>query len=873
MRKREARAARAITSIEQRLAIEHGATQALSESASLAEAAPKIIATVCRTLGWRCGSCWIYVPVEDALKYTASWGLPGNAIERFLEATQTMKQPHEPGGLLQRTWLGGEPVWTGDVASDASFRRAPVALEAGLHGAFGFPFRADDKVLGVMEFFSRTIQRPDRDLLDCMSYVGSQIGQFVQRTAAQERLRESEERFQSTIELAAIGIAHIGESGRVLHANQWLCDLLGYTRDELLRLTVRDVSHPDDKTITDDVRAQLRSGQIRSFQLEKRYLRKDSSTVWVALTVAVQRASSGEPLHDIAVIADISERKRAEEDLRRSEERFRSLTELSSDWYWEQDSEHRFTKFDGNRGASGGYAPTTAVLGKLCWEIPGAIASSANWEELRSRLTRHEPFRDFEYSYRDDRGAQYYVSVNGEPVFDEFGNFAGYRGTARDITGRKEAEERIQYLATHDGLTDLPNRLQFSQLAQHAIDGARRYKRTFAVLFIDLDRFKFINDTLGHQSGDELLRVVSARLKATLRASDVVARLGGDEFVAMLPEVTAAQVSAVARKILSAIIKPVPIAGQQCRVTASIGISMFPADATDERMLMKNADAAMYLAKEEGKNNFQFYSKDLKSKSLEKMALETHLRRALECKEFSLQYQAKQNLKSGAITGVEALLRWHNAELGQVSPAQLIPVAEETGLIVPIGKWVLRTACEQSVAWRRDGLPPICMAVNLSPRQFADPELLDEIALILRETGLPAHLLELEITEGMVMHNPDRAIKVLRAIKEMGLRLAIDDFGTGYSSLSQLKRFPIDTLKVDRSFIRDVSTDPEDKAIAEAIIAIAKKLSLTVIAEGVETAEQRAFLREHGCDEMQGYYFSKPVAAEEFAALVRKHAA
>jgi EAL domain-containing protein (putative c-di-GMP-specific phosphodiesterase class I) len=281
----------------------------------------------------------------------------------------------------------------------------------------------------------------------------------------------------------------------------------------------------------------------------------------------------------------------------------------------------------------------------------------------------------------------------------------------------------------------------------------------------------------------------------------------------------------------------------------------------------------MYLAKEEGKNNFQFYSKDLKSKSLEKMALETHLRRALECKEFSLQYQAKQNLKSGAITGVEALLRWHNAELGQVSPAQLIPVAEETGLIVPIGKWVLRTACEQSVAWRRDGLPPICMAVNLSPRQFADPELLDEIALILRETGLPAHLLELEITEGMVMHNPDRAIKVLRAIKEMGLRLAIDDFGTGYSSLSQLKRFPIDTLKVDRSFIRDVSTDPEDKAIAEAIIAIAKKLSLTVIAEGVETAEQRAFLREHGCDEMQGYYFSKPVAAEEFAALVRKHAA
>jgi len=352
-----------------------------------------------------------------------------------------------------------------------------------------------------------------------------------------------------------------------------------------------------------------------------------------------------------------------------------------------------------------------------------------------------------------------------------------------------------------------------------------------------------------------------------------VARLGGDEFVVMLQEVgDATQVSTVARKILSAVIKPVPIAGQECRVTASIGISMFPADATDESTLMKNADAAMYLAKEEGKNNFQFYSKDLKSKSLEKMALETNLRHALECKEFSLQYQAKQNLKSGAITGVEALLRWHNAELGQVSPAQLIPVAEETGLIVPIGKWVLRTACEQSAAWRREGLPPICMAVNLSPRQFADPELLDEIALVLRDTGLPAHLLELEITEGMVMHNPDRAIKLLRAVKEMGVRIAIDDFGTGFSSLSQLKSFPIDTLKVDRSFIRDVSTDPDDKAITEAIIAIAKKLSLNVVAEGVETQAQAAFLREHACDEMQGFLFSKPVSPEAFADLLRDHA-
>jgi len=373
--------ARARTSIEHRLTIEHGATQALSESESLAEAAPKIIATVCRTLGWQCGSSWIYVPAEDALKYTASWGLPGKAIEQFLEATQAMKQAREPGGLLRRAWLGGEPVWTRDVDSDTSFQRAPAALKAGLHSAFGFPFKAGDEVLGVMEFFSGAIRRPDSGLLDCMRYLGSQIGHFALRAAAQER-------FQSSIELAAIGIAHVGESGRFLHVNQWLCDLLGYTRDELLHLTVKDVSHPDDKTITDDMRAKLRSGHTGSFQLEKRYLRKDGSPVWVALTVAVQRALSGEPLHDIAVFADISERKRAEEDLRNSEARFRSLTELSSDWYWEQDSELRFTKFDGNRRASGGYTPAAAILGKRGWEIPGAIASSANWRMSRLSVTR-----------------------------------------------------------------------------------------------------------------------------------------------------------------------------------------------------------------------------------------------------------------------------------------------------------------------------------------------------------------------------------------------------------------------------------------------------------------------------------------------------
>jgi len=691
-------------------------------------------------------------------------------------------------------------------------------------------------------------------------------------TRTGQRPCESEEQSLGTIELAAIGIAHVDAAGRFLHANRCLCELLGYSREELLGMTVKQVSHPQDKNVTDEVRARLRAGVIDSFQMEKRYLRKDGTAVWVGLTISVARGPSGEPLHDVAVVQDISARKQAEDALRRSEERFRSLVELSSDWYWEKDAEFRFTKFDGKGVTDGRYDPQRAVIGKRPWELPGVVLESADWQQHRARLLRHEPFRDFEYSYRDQAGKQYHLSVNGEPVFDELGTFTGYRGTSRDVTARKQAEERIQYLATHDGLTGLPNRTMFSQLLNLALETARRYRRKFAVLFIDLDRFKVINDSLGHEAGDTLLQETATRLKKVLRSSDIVARLGGDEFVVLLQEVKGAeQVAAAARKILSAVIKPMQILGQECRVTASIGVSMFPADAADEQSLMKNADIAMYLAKEEGKNNFQFYSKGLKTQSLEKLALETNLRRALERNEFSLHYQAKLDLGSGAIAGVEALLRWTSRELGALAPAQFIPLAEETGLIVPIGRWVLRTACAQGVAWQRQGLRPMRIAVNLSPRQFADPDLLTDIAAALRETGMPPELLELEITEGMVMHNPERAIALLTAIKQMGLRLAIDDFGTGYSSLAQLKRFPIDTLKVDRSFIREIPKDAEDRAITEAIIAMGKSLSLTVVAEGVETEEQQAFLREHACDQMQGYYFSKPIAPGEFAELLRKH--
>jgi diguanylate cyclase (GGDEF)-like protein len=439
---------------------------------------------------------------------------------------------------------------------------------------------------------------------------------------------------------------------------------------------------------------------------------------------------------------------------------------------------------------------------------------------------------------------------------------------------RKEAEERARYMATHDGLTDLPNRVMFSQLLNHEILGAQRYRRTFAVMFIDLDRFKFVNDTLGHEAGDQLLQEISTRFKGCLRASDVVARLGGDEFVVLANEIAEReQVAMIARKLLSAALKPVAIRDQECRVTASVGICMYPDDARNEQDLMKNADIAMYLAKEEGKNNFQFYSEAIRTQSLEQLSLESSLRHAVERKEFSLHYQAKMDLKSRKITGVEALLRWEHPDLGTVAPARFIPVAEETGMIVPIGRWVLNTVCEQIVAWQREGLPPLCVAVNISARQFNDETLIDDIAAALRRDGMKPELLELELTESMVMHNPEKASRALAEIKRMGVRIALDDFGVGYSSLAHIRRYPIDTLKVDRSFIRDLEDNAEDRGITEAIIAMGKTLSLTVIAEGVETPAQEAFLRDHACDQMQGYYFNRPVPHDQFADFLRQYLA
>ena len=445
-----------------------------------------------------------------------------------------------------------------------------------------------------------------------------------------------------------------------------------------------------------------------------------------------------------------------------------------------------------------------------------------------------------------------------------------YSAVLNDVSARRRDAARLLALANDDPLTALPNRALFHQRLQRALLRAQRFNEGVAVLVIDLDRFKNVNDTLGHEVGDRVLQAVADRLKAGVREVDTVSRLGGDEFAVLVENVTETRIVAtIAGKLLKEIAEVLMLGGHEYQITASIGISAYPADGSDATTLLKNADIAMYRAKEQGKNNVQFYAAEMNAHSMARLSLETGLRHALDRGEFLLHYQPKVDIASGRIVGMEALVRWMRPQLGMVSPAEFIPLAEETGLIVPIGAWVLRAACERNSAWQRLGMAPLRVAVNLSARQFVQANLVSEVARVLDASRLAPASLELEITESMVMDNPERAIQTLRQLKSMGIALAIDDFGTGYSSLGYLKRFPIDNIKIDRSFIKDIPRNADDATITRTIIDMTHNLRLRVVAEGVETAAQLDFLRRHGCDEMQGYYFSRPLAEDAFLALVR----
>jgi diguanylate cyclase (GGDEF)-like protein len=434
-----------------------------------------------------------------------------------------------------------------------------------------------------------------------------------------------------------------------------------------------------------------------------------------------------------------------------------------------------------------------------------------------------------------------------------------------------QAEHSLQFFASHDPLTGLFNRGMFGERLQQALAQAQRFERTLALLFIDLDGFKLINDTLGHSAGDMALVEIAVRLRATLREGDVIARMGGDEFVVLVEEFgDATQVAEVAKKVLETVGKPFALQAQEHAVTASIGISTYPRDAADAPTLLKNADIAMYRAKEGGKNNFRFFAPEMNTHLLERVSLESGLRHALERDELKVLYQPRVSLKNGAVTGVEALVRWQHPAQGMIGPQEFVPIAEDNGLMNAIGGWVLSTACAQARAWQDQGLPPLRVAVNLSARQFAQDNLIQIVREALHRAGLEPARLDLEITEGMVLRNAERAVKALAQLRELGVRTTLDDFGTGYSSLGYLMRCPVDGVKLDRSFVLKLPGDAESATVARAVIAMAHSLKLHVTAEGVETREQWDLLRDLDCDEMQGHHFSEPVAADAVPRLLNQ---
>jgi diguanylate cyclase (GGDEF)-like protein/PAS domain S-box-containing protein len=692
-----------------------------------------------------------------------------------------------------------------------------------------------------------------------------------------DRKRDSEELYRASFECAPIGVSRLDLDGRWLQVNRKLCEITGYSRDEMLGLSFQDITHPEDiESEAAGIRALI-LGEIESLDREKRYIRKGGNFVWVQLRTSLVRAASGEPKYFVAVATDITERKRVEDELSIAAISFESQQGMmitDADWV--------ILRVNRTFTEDTGYTVEETV-----GQTPDMLKSNrhnaafyaAMWETLHRTGTWQG-----EIWNRHKNGEVYPYWLTISAVRGHDGAFTHYVGTQIDISQRKAAEDQIHKLAFYDPLTQLPNRRLLLDRLSHALAGSTRSNRQGAIMFIDLDNFKTLNDTQGHDVGDRLLIEAAQRVQSSVRQGDTVARLGGDEFVVMLEGLeadglVATRVEGVAEKILAALGDPYRLEIRtgsdkhstiDYHCTASIGVTLFGTYGENIEELLKQADLAMYQAKDSGRNTIRFFDLEMQATVTARVALEDDLREAIQKGQFRLHYQA-QVMGEGRVTGAEVLVRWQHPQRGMVSPAEFIPLAEETGLILPLGRWVLETACAQLAAWAvRPEMAHLTIAVNVSAHQFRQRDFVDQVLTVLANTGADPQRLKLELTESLLISNVEEVIEKMFALKAKGVGFSLDDFGTGYSSLAYLKRLPLDQLKIDQSFVRDVLSDPNDAAIAKTIIALAESLGLGVIAEGVETATQRDFLASSGCHAYQGYFYSRPLAIDAFELFTQR---
>ncbi len=769
--------------------------------------------------------------------------------------------------------LCGRAADTGRVVYSSCLNDMPETGCEGVtpHGHYCVPIKGHEGVMGVVNMFLREGHSRDDAEEQFLLSVTDILAGIIRRHRAEKALRESERKYRTLIENSSDCICHLDLDGRCIYMNPGGLRINGFKGiEEVLGCDSSAMVKEAYRPLVNDAIERARRGETVRLRYES--LTADGRSLWWDSTITPIRDDGARVVSLVKLSRDVTDRVRAEEALRESEEKFHSISSAAQDAIIMTDGSGKISYWNPASERIFGYKSEEAVgkdLQRLIVPRDRSSVFENGIESFKDKGRGPVPGKTLELTALRKNGAEFPVEVSVSAVKIKGALCA--IGILRDITGRKESEETIRRMAYHDCLTGLPNRTLLMDRIKQVLLMEERHGLLAALFFLDLDRFKDINDTLGHVAGDELLKAVAERLRGRCRKSDTVARLGGDEFVLLAQDLARVEdATKVAEGILSIFDEPFHIKGREFFVTASMGISIYPHDGRDAVTLLKNADIAMYRAKEQGRKSFIFYTSAMNERTARRLDIESRLHRAIEREEFVLHYQPQLDTGTGEVIGVEALLRWKDGDRGIISPGEFIPVAEDTGLIVPIGWWVLRTACRQGRIWQDRGLEYLNVAVNLSLHQFRQKDFVGRLARLIEDTGMDPRRLELEFTESVVMEDTELTMEMLERLKAMGVRLTIDDFGTGYSSLEYLKRMPIDMLKIAQSFVRDITTNKDDALIATAIIRIAHSLNIEVIAEGVETQEQLDMFKNLRCDKIQGYLFSRPLPVDEVEGFLKR---